>query len=441
MEFFGISQEDWDRYKEEAVKQVCAQMNMQDVQEIPQSDEKRETAGEENSTIEDGTKLMDTGEDSSVCSPVPTQDNENEFKFPRKVAKVVTPKVAVTSTSNKFANLEQETVIEDFIEIPPYPKKPKRSIQPLMVYGITKPFEFTNNLGANDYAKFSAKMAGNFIRIHPESLKDKNLIKTYLIENNLQFYCVPDTPVPLKAVIRGLPINTPTELIKEKLACRNYDILNIIQMTRRKSSNNPKPLPLFIIHLLKNEKSSEIFNETTLFQIDIRVEKFRSSRKPIQCFKCQNFFHIAANCHINPRCVKCGEDHLTKVCPHTNSITDPTFPKKCCNCQENHTASFKGCKKFPTLPGYRMKPTKEVRSNPSAKPRPVLLPTPPSTNDSSLLADIHSTLSAIKKELAINSFDDLNNFLIDTHNKIKNTPSRTNKLLTFLSSLDSLPTC
>ncbi|GFU64606.1 uncharacterized protein TNCV_849771 [Trichonephila clavipes] len=61
-------------------------------------------------------------------------------------------------------------------------------------------------------------------------------------------------------------------------------------------------------------------------------------------FNCNNFFHTAANCHIKPRCLKCGKNHTTRNCLIKERQENPF----CINCQNyGHSACYTKCPKFP----------------------------------------------------------------------------------------------
>nr|CAD7262757.1 unnamed protein product [Timema shepardi] len=57
----------------------------------------------------------------------------------------------------------------------------------------------------------------------------------------------------------------------------------------------------------------------------------------LQCYRCQGFWHIAANCRHLPRCVRCGEPHSVEFCPRPRN--DPV----CCHCGGPHHAAYKHC--------------------------------------------------------------------------------------------------
>lgn len=59
-------------------------------------------------------------------------------------------------------------------------------------------------------------------------------------------------------------------------------------------------------------------------------------QKPIRCFKCQKFGHVAKVCREERRCAKCGGDHEYGEC---GEKVNP----KCCNCGWGHSAAYWGC--------------------------------------------------------------------------------------------------
>ncbi|GFS97387.1 uncharacterized protein TNCV_733291 [Trichonephila clavipes] len=62
-----------------------------------------------------------------------------------------------------------------------------------------------------------------------------------------------------------------------------------------------------------------------------------------QCYSCNRFHHTAENCHITPRCLKCGDAHQTREC-EIKRVEKPY----CINCETyGHMANYSGCPKFP----------------------------------------------------------------------------------------------
>ena len=61
-----------------------------------------------------------------------------------------------------------------------------------------------------------------------------------------------------------------------------------------------------------------------------------------QCHRCQSFGHVFSGCQREPRCLKCGLNHLIANCP----FKGPNFPAKCANCKSAHTTNYRDCPIF-----------------------------------------------------------------------------------------------
>jgi hypothetical protein len=75
------------------------------------------------------------------------------------------------------------------------------------------------------------------------------------------------------------------------------------------------------------------------------VELYRVQIGITQCYNCQNFGHVWANCKQPPQCLWCSGGHLHSECPdNTNTESTPS----CCNCiqvegEKPDPASYRGC--------------------------------------------------------------------------------------------------
>lgn len=58
--------------------------------------------------------------------------------------------------------------------------------------------------------------------------------------------------------------------------------------------------------------------------------------KPLRCFKCQRFGHMAKSCREKVRCARCGGGHEYGKCGEG-------VRPKCCNCGGNHSVAYRGC--------------------------------------------------------------------------------------------------
>lgn len=66
---------------------------------------------------------------------------------------------------------------------------------------------------------------------------------------------------------------------------------------------------------------------------------FKAGPRPMRCFKCQRFGHVASVCRSAKRCVRCGSDDPS----HPSECNEPPH---CCNCEGSHAASSSECSTF-----------------------------------------------------------------------------------------------
>ncbi|XP_011502700.1 PREDICTED: uncharacterized protein LOC105366083 [Ceratosolen solmsi marchali] len=108
----------------------------------------------------------------------------------------------------------------------------------------------------------------------------------------------------------------------------------------------------------------------------------------LQCYRCQGFWHVAANCRHLPRCVRCGEPHSVEFCarPRNNPI--------CCHCSGPHHAGYRQCPvRLQLLNATPVSLTLSInRLNSNAPTSHLLLPYGKSNNNSSNPANSATTL-------------------------------------------------
>lgn len=69
--------------------------------------------------------------------------------------------------------------------------------------------------------------------------------------------------------------------------------------------------PFFLVELPKNKSSYEIYNVRSIYELSRIRKKIHSNVTVANSF---NTSQLAANHHINPRCVGCGGNHFSKDC-------------------------------------------------------------------------------------------------------------------------------
>ncbi|VVC35233.1 Pre-C2HC domain,Zinc finger, CCHC-type, partial [Cinara cedri] len=147
-----------------------------------------------------------------------------------------------------------------------------------------------------------------------------------------------------RVVIRHLHHSTPVDTIKEELNSKGFTVRNIINVLHYQTK---KPLPIFFVDLEPSPSNKDIFTIDTLVYTKIKIEEPRSRRNLIQCTRCQSYGHTQAYCNHQPRCVKCGDNHLSSEC---KKVKDS--PATCALCTQPHPANYRGCQVHKILQKY-----------------------------------------------------------------------------------------
>ncbi|GBP98329.1 Nucleic-acid-binding protein from transposon X-element [Eumeta japonica] len=190
-------------------------------------------------------------------------------------------------------------------------------------------------------------------------------LNKYLVDSKVQFHTYAlEEERKIKAVIRGIPTDFPVKEIQTDLRAQGFPVHSVHRLCRRDGS----PLWLVLAVLPRTEEARNIF--TNLNRVcglsGIRVEAPHKKGGARQCHRCQLYGHAAANCHADPRCVKCLVSHWTRECPLTRESGEKP---SCVNCGQQHTANYGGCPKAPKFnPQNRPNPNRP-KSRPIAPPR------------------------------------------------------------------------
>jgi hypothetical protein len=151
----------------------------------------------------------------------------------------------------------------------------------------------------------------------------------------------------VKVVIHHRPPDLPEEVICNSLENLGFNIINVRQMmaTRAPSGQtHVEPLSLFLVTLRSKIKSQEILRLINLNNTVIEVELYRAQTGLMQCYHCQNFGHVWANCKQPPWCLWCNDGYMHRECPEkTNTESMLSY----CSCtlvgEKPHSMSYQGC--------------------------------------------------------------------------------------------------
>ncbi|GBO15514.1 hypothetical protein AVEN_39212-1 [Araneus ventricosus] len=284
----------------------------------------------------DTTSLADDQEQTTT-PPVEVNSDESEFQMvpPRKAAKIQKMEEAAPpiETGNRFQKLADGKSYPASISL-----KPQGNYKQI-IKEIAEKFPGTENRWIYD-----------FINIKPTSEECRIQILALLNEKNAEYLLNESSEErPIKIVIKNLSEDTDPQDIVEDLTSKGYGVNRITQMKNYKLK---RLLPMFLVEIKKIGNFTNIYNERSICYFRAKIETYRKKAKATICYNCSGFYHAARNCHLKPKCIKCGGEHPTRECNIKEKITEP----KCVNCGESgHLAAWKGCKSYPVIkkPSYR----------------------------------------------------------------------------------------
>ncbi|GFW07220.1 nucleic-acid-binding protein from transposon X-element [Trichonephila clavipes] len=191
------------------------------------------------------------------------------------------------------------------------------------------------------YPHLRLKTTGEYIKLYSNTTEQNRIVRQTFKELGYHFYVItPKNERPIKIVIKGYPKKADPEDIKKDLENERFEPERVTQLIGRRTKQK---LPIFQVTLPRTIENLKIFDLKTLAHLNITIDGY-NGRGVTQCFSCNNFHHNADNCYLKPRCLKCGEEHITKDCP----IKQRLETKFCINCQVyGHMANWYGCPCFP----------------------------------------------------------------------------------------------
>jgi hypothetical protein len=233
-------------------------------------------------------------------------------------------------------------------------KPPAESkIPPVIIRDASKWPSISSGMKARHIAFTKAKPCVDGIRVNPGTSDDFRALTLLLEERNVPFhsFALPEAKT-LRAVLRTVPVEIGLDDVQSDLVDQGLEPIKVSRMT---STRTKKPLPLVLVEVPKDK--GQIFQLKTVCHL-ISVERPHKKGTPSQCHKCQRFHHSQRHWHAQPKCVKCGESHESRACQKTRDAA-----AKCANCGGPHTASYRGCPRFPR--GYLGRKTpQEAPQNP-----------------------------------------------------------------------------
>ncbi|GFW79777.1 probable RNA-directed DNA polymerase from transposon X-element [Trichonephila clavipes] len=217
------------------------------------------------------------------------------------------------------------------------------ALPPPLMLRITNNYRVQVDTIKKIYPHLRLKTTGEYIKLYSNTTEQNRIVRQTLKELGYHFYVItPKNERPIKIVIKGYPKKADPEDIKD-LENEGFEPERVTQLIERQTKQK---LPIFQVTLSRTIENLKIFDLKTLAHLNITVDGY-NGRGVTQCFSCNNFHHNADNCYLKPRCLKCGEEHITKDCP----IKQRLEIKFCINCQVyGHMTNWHGCPCFPKPP-------------------------------------------------------------------------------------------
>lgn len=277
----------------------------------------------------------------------------------------------VASTSNAFQMLDNNVNLSDcesMISLESRRRRiPSKSIEkaanvqkssykppPLNIVGVE--YAFVNEMlkrhkqNPDDY---SLSLAPFGIRVFSANIDRYKVLKNELEKIKCQFFTYQLREEQTKKfVLHGL-YHMPENELETYLADCNIKPIKIKKMNifNKKYSDHC----LYLLYFLKSDqvKLSQLREISKVNSVKVGWKHYESNQSgPMQCSNCMSYGHGGANCHLDPKCMRCAGLHKTKDCPClidplTNQLREkiPDDQVKCALCQQNHTANFSRCEK------------------------------------------------------------------------------------------------
>lgn len=218
---------------------------------------------------------------------------------------------------------------------------------------------------------FSYKMYKDEVKLLPNSIEayrslikllndKKALYHTYQIKQERAF----------RVVLRNMHHSVDVPSIISELQEQGHRVRNIYNIRHRVSK---EPLPLFYVDLEPQANNKDIYKIDSLMHAKITFEAPYKKKDLVQCMRCQMYGHTRKYCKRSPRCVKCGDYHLSETCRK-----DRSTPATCALCSGSHPANYKGCAIYRDIISRRYPTTsRPVTSPSSSQPKPNAADFPP----------------------------------------------------------------
>lgn len=192
------------------------------------------------------------------------------------------------------------------------------------------------------------RSTGLSMTIYPKTKKDKDILEANMTRDGLRYHSYPEgKPTQNRYLMRGVPQMFEISVIDDQLKMKGIEAVKLARMKSRKKDTKGEPLPLIKVTVSSDVTLKDLKTKIPrIGWVEVSWTVFKSSGKPDVCTKCQGIGHGSEECHNDPRCRLCGENHPTDECKHKGKTPQVDYVPTCANCKQHHVASWRGCTRY-----------------------------------------------------------------------------------------------
>lgn len=221
--------------------------------------------------------------------------------------------------------------------------------------------------------KFANKNMVNLFTTNLEDYKNAIKILNEIKEsqpNSNYFSHTPSEEKPIYFMLRKISPTFDADDVSDAMKQIKFknDATKFIKASKFSTATSTSHM--FLIQFAPTSKVQDIVSITHLLHQHVQWNVF-TKKEMAQCYRCQRFGHVSSNCGMEPRCVKCLENHEIGKClllpaekrtqpvsmnVDGNEIISEIDPQQntpqpaCVNCHQlGHPANWRGCPTYRVL--------------------------------------------------------------------------------------------
>ena len=141
------------------------------------------------------------------------------------------------------------------------------------------------------------------------------------------------------AFVKRVDLEIPEDRITEALKAVGLDVMNVTRLTSKDGKTPTRTVKITF---------GDAYNRNTFVHTGLQVdcmhfpaEPASQNTKPVQCYICLKYNHIAKYCKTKQQvCARCGDNHRIDQCTVASDAV------KCYNCKGNHLATSNDCSHY-----------------------------------------------------------------------------------------------